>query len=527
MLSAVILRALAKDPAARFPTASALVVALAEALNLPIPHGLSAANGSLEVNSNPLQNSPLSPHLPATACPPSVPLPRVPPATPLLAASMSGPSPAQAIKSEPDVLRSAGQTPPLSAVSQVSDQLTVGVAWQPGVGTKPPSLLGRAKRRSWLFLGVMAALLLAVLSSGLSAFFLLPQNRESSPPIVGHAFFLSSGQLNLDSSQGINDELQIHLQQIPNPAPGKAYYGWLVSEQSLTPPISLGRLRASYGTVDSFYQGDAQHTNLLENMSAFLLTEDSASVPPVNPSLDKSTWRYYAAFSQKPNPADTKYHASLLDHLRHLLAEEPTLSSLHLHGGLDIWLFRNTEKVLEWVSAARDDWQNNAFDEMYSQCIRVLDYLDGSEYVATEVPPGTPLLVNQTYSHIGLLMLDRQRQKYMGYLYHIGLHLKALSQVPGVTEDQKKLAIQIDEEINNVNLWLMQLHADAAQLVRLHRQEWSQSSTLSLLNDMLTNAEHALVGRVDPLTRQVAGGVADIHRSIQLLATFAIQPYSS
>jgi hypothetical protein len=243
--------------------------------------------------------------------------------------------------------------------------------------------------------------------------------------------------------------------------------------------------------------------------------------------VDKGTWRYYAAFSQKPNPADTKYHASLLDHLRHLLAEEPTLSSMHLHGGLDIWLFRNTEKVLEWVSAARDDWQNNAFDEMYSQCIRVLDYLDRSDYVGTEVPPGTPLLANQTYSNIGLLMLDHQRQKHIGYLYHIGLHLKSLSQMQDVTDDQKKLAIQIDKEINNVNLWLMQLHGDAARLAMMNRQEWAQPSTLSLLNDMLTNAEHALVGRVDPLTGQVAGGVADIHRSIQFLATFDVQPYSS
>src|SRR5207248_9395937 len=44
-LTGVILRALAKDPAARFPTASAMVAALAEAFNMPIPKTLNVPSG--------------------------------------------------------------------------------------------------------------------------------------------------------------------------------------------------------------------------------------------------------------------------------------------------------------------------------------------------------------------------------------------------------------------------------------------------------------------------------------------------
>jgi hypothetical protein len=38
--------------------------------------------------------------------------------------------------------------------------------------------------------------------------------------LVGHAYFLSSGQFNANSPQGINDEVQIDLSAIPDPSPG-------------------------------------------------------------------------------------------------------------------------------------------------------------------------------------------------------------------------------------------------------------------------------------------------------------------
>ncbi len=38
---------------------------------------------------------------------------------------------------------------------------------------------------------------------------------------------------------------------------------------------------------------------------------------------------------------------SLLDHLRHLLANDPDLVKLHLTGGLNTWAYRNTQKILQ------------------------------------------------------------------------------------------------------------------------------------------------------------------------------------
>src|SRR5205085_12152625 len=159
--------------------------------------------------------------------------------------------------------------------------------------------------------------------------------RTPTGQIMGHIYFLSSEQLSEDSSQGIDDEVQIDLHNLANPAPGKSYYGWLLRDENLGEANStfLGKLPVNSGNVDMLYTGDAQHSNLLEVDSRFLITEEDAAITPITPSPDYSTWRYYAEFPQSPNPADPN-HYSFLDHLRHLLASDPTLNDLEMPGGL-------------------------------------------------------------------------------------------------------------------------------------------------------------------------------------------------
>ena len=100
----------------------------------------------------------------------------------------------------------------------------------------------------------------------------------------------------------------------------------------------------------------------------------------------------------------------LLNHLRHLLASDPTLNLLGMPGGLDIWLFRNTQKVLEWSGSARDDWSLQNTGLMHRQFIRILDYLDGLSYVQNDVPVDSPVLVNARLARVSLLEFDVQHQ---------------------------------------------------------------------------------------------------------------------
>jgi len=343
------------------------------------------------------------------------------------------------------------------------------------------------------------------------------------PHVVGHIFFDSSGQVQESSSQGIADEIDLNLTNIPAPATGKSDYAWLLNDDTAEgKALLLGTLAINHGAVHLHYAGDAEHTNLLGVSNRLLITEEAATPTPDLPSLDTRTWRYTAQIPQTPNPQDTVHHFSLLSHLRHLLASDPMLEQVGLPGGLDIWLFRNTQKILEWAGSARDDWSPAGVGILRRQCIRVLDYLDGANYVQNDVPPGTPNLVNEHIGRVGLLEFDVQHQEPPGYLYHIGLHLHGLATSPGATAAQKQLAIQIDTALSKVELLLEQIRQDAKQLVNRTDAQLLQASSFTLLDAMVKHAQDMFVGQFDPATGEIANGITQIHYAIQRLATLEV-----
>ncbi len=341
--------------------------------------------------------------------------------------------------------------------------------------------------------------------------------------IVGHVFFMSSGQVNETSSQGIADEVELDLSHISSPAAGNSLYAWLIGDDPAEGnTLLLGTLSINNGNVHLQYMGDAQHTNLLALASRFLITEEPTSPAPIVPSPDTRTWRYSASFPRTPDPLDTAHHFSLLDHLRHLLALDPTMQELGLPGGLDIWLFRNVQKILEWAGSARDDWSVPNTDFMHRQFIRILDYLDGLKNIQNDISPQTPVLVDAHIAQVGLLEFDPQHQEPPGLLYHIGIHLNGLVQSPGASPTQKQLATHIDTAINKVQVWLEQVHQDAKKLFAMNATQLVQPSALSILDDMVTNAQLAFTGQFDATTGNIQNGVTQIHYAIELLATMEV-----
>ena len=530
-LSAVILRSLAKDPAARFPSASSMAAALAEALTSPSAVDLSQTL----VVGRPATHNPAEPHLPPALTPSSPSLPIASASSPFPPAVLSTPvfsapsSDGQTLPTTP-VSNSAG-TPPGVYPAQNPPSFTLAQS-PPVLAFPPPSPSEKGKRLRGWYIVLIAALMITLIGGGLGAFLVLshrsPATAVAPTQVVGHAFFVSSGQVNEHSSQGINDEVEIDLQNIPDPAPGKSYYAWLEPDKgmNMAAPILLGTLPVHQGQVHYLYPGDQQHTNLLEITSRFLITEENANVLPTIPTPDSSAWRYSAEF-----PPPSSAHAmdmsnmsdlSVLDHLRHLLAEAPELKQIGLSGGLDIWLFRNTQKILEWAGSARDDWQGKDTPFMHRQFVRMLDYLDGLSFVQADAP-GEPVLVDSPLAQIALLDLSHHR--FPSYLYQIDLHLNAMLQSPNVTPGQRLLAARIDIAIKDTIVWLEQVHQDAVHLVKMSSAQLLQSSTLSILDDMVTQALYAFVGRIDPASGQLEEGVVQVHYDIQRLATFDIKPY--
>ena len=514
-LSAVVMRCIAKDPKERFTSASALVAALTNAsgpnsVNISHPENVGQSSSSFATHER---------DMPTVISAKMSPLPA--------GIVSSGPMYASNVQmggiSQPYTLAQGVDKSPVGAINR-----PLPVQHTPVVVSMPPPAAPPSKRpgRRGLFIALVGILILALIGSALGAYFTFFAKGTSAttttPEVIGHAYFASSGFISTDSRQGITDELQVNLANV-SPAPtGKSYYAWLLNDKTLDwKPIYLGPLTYNNGTFNLFYPGDVLHSNLLATNSRFLVTEEDASTAPSSPSLDPHSWVYYAEFSQiKPVPTDPKSY-SLYDHIRHLLADDPKVKAAGLTGGLDIWLYRNTQKVLEWAGSARDSWKYKSVGFIHRQLIRMIDYLDGTLYAQKDIS-GQSILADKNISKIGLLTSDPLTQDPPGYLYHIGKHLHEITALPQTSATQKALAIQIKQEIDGVNLWMMSIKADVLKLYAMDTAHLTGKDGLTLLDEVATLANDAFVGKVNT-NAQVTGGVAQIHYAIQRMATFDIR----
>ncbi len=562
-LTMVIMTALNKDPNARFARATTMTAAIAEALHVPLPDGKGQPAYPPDVRNMPTYISSPSQHIEIGASPSSTPAftpssPSLPPYSGSMpsetaASGSSGTAlPAQLTPQQPTPLPSTASSAPwqpflasasgggaagISPTNVIQPPLAPPSPLSTQLPSQPPLRTGRRWKN--LYTVLVALIILALLGSVLGAYFLF--FHKNNPPVAlqvpgGQAVFLSSGQFDFGTAQGIADQLQITLRNIPDPQAGKSYYAWLladkhpqVEQQTLQPPLQftlpllLGRLPVSQGTINFSYTAP-NHGNLISVASRMLITEENSSGTPRGPAADRSTWRYYAEIPQTPygNPA-----LSALDHIRHMFYKETVLPVLGLAGGLDVWLFRNTEKVLEWSISARDDYHPIVSDPttIHSLFVFILDYLDGSPNVALDVPGGI-VAADPIISKVALLSvvpaqtnLSDVTHNPPGYVDHLALHLNGVIQAPDATPQMRKLATQIIEALNNAKTWLKQVRGYAQQLVKMDATQLAQPSTLTMLNNMLTNATYAYIGQLDPKTDQVVPGVLQVHYDVQQLAT--------
>jgi hypothetical protein len=416
-------------------------------------------------------------------------------------------------------------------------QETVSTEWPPQTippfPQQPPLAPARkrsAKRRITLIATMVAlliiagAVLLPALFSGQPGL-MAAMNPQAGPPVttVGQLSFTSSGQLDPSSSKGLNDTITVSLHDLSTPAAGQSYYGWLTPDQGddHTRPLLLGKLTITGGKAQLTYM-HPDHADLLVSYSGFEVTEQPSNPTPMTPPLDTKALRYKGFIPNTPMPGDEK-HYSLLSHLRHLLAKDPTLQDIGLQGGLDIWLYRNSGKVLEWSSAARDDHGPEAADSIHRHMIRVLEYLDGVAYVynSGDLPPGSPLLVDPTVGRLGLLEVN-QTQALPAYLTHVDVHLQGLIFAPGHLQAQQQLATKIDNALKIDASLFQKVRQDAAKLVKMDAAQLKSNEALSLLNDMVTNATTAYAGQFDPTTGGNINGIVWIHNELQGLATMTV-----
>ncbi len=297
-LSAVVLQSIAKDPQARFPSASAMTLAIAQALGVPAPASLSKSrivNEQTEYNplqpAGPLQG--MVPHPPA-----------ITPSSPAQFTPASAGYPGALLNSSPYLTPGTtdSQFPGIGGFNspQVDHQL------QPPP-VSPPAVPVPRTRRKALYIALIASVLLLLV--GISAFvvpsLLSPKNGTPTPntsaSVVGQIVFSSSQNVAYNHTY---DQLQITLNNIPSPPAGQKYYAWLENSNSEAQVVPHWALQVSNGTVDDHFVA-ANHADLLKGNSLFLITEEDASVAPTIPSPNLDTHLYYADISQgsAPSPA--------------------------------------------------------------------------------------------------------------------------------------------------------------------------------------------------------------------------------
>jgi hypothetical protein len=340
---------------------------------------------------------------------------------------------------------------------------------------------------------------------------------------VGQLLFLGSGQVRDNSSQGVADTVRLQLELQRGPAIGKQYYAWLLPDQETpeAPAILLGPL-SRQGQVGLVIYSDPQHTNLLASMSRLLVTEQDASISPLSPSTDRRNWRYVASIAQI-RPSGTAYSPyTLLDHIRHLLAKEPTLEAHDLHGGLVIWLEHNISRLAEWSTSARDDWRsgsNTSISQMRQQLTRLLIALDGISYVARELPANTSDagLVDPPIDNIGLLPLESEQDAF-SLVTDVDFHLQGVAASPGVSAYQQQESAKILAVMDHINAWLIKARDDDRRLLGMSDQQLQEQGALNLLNDLQMNAVSAFSGQADQATGARQEGAQWVFQEAQHLA---------
>lgn len=287
-VSAIILKSISKSPEDRYFSATDMTMALAQALNIPLP-GRSGSSVS-NAGHNPLPGTSLFP---------------------MPSSGISGGTPSHSggynnVRAQEH--RNPTMTPPYSspearpALTPPSPGYTPYFGFAPEGSAQPQvqsaqsshssrfqlqSTRGRVLLFSILFLFLL-------LIGGIGIVALQGRNPSSATlaPVAGHIVFFHSAS----TAAGNYDQIEIDISTVPPPPQGYVYYGWLVSNTLENSPAHW-ELTYNNGTLHLGKQSYPGHANLLKPGTLFLVTRETAGSSPAVPYTDPQARLYYTQIS--------------------------------------------------------------------------------------------------------------------------------------------------------------------------------------------------------------------------------------
>lgn len=488
-LSEVILRAMAKDTATRFPMASLLAAAVSDACSTQKDIRISLGNPATFREDEATTTTPSGP-LPASilgvAQPPVTPQPRIiskplpseskqPAAsqtnslptvpTPVISEQLprvTSPlslqtnklpliTPTGKVPIPPSLSTPSQPLPPL--IHQVSPSFSQSLPVVRPPAT-PPALISSQStashevvRRRRRFIDepvyvVTAALVLVllVIGSAIGTLLAIKPGTPSQPTIkvpTGNVYFQ-------DDALGHSDTLHIQLQNVAAPPEGKSYVVWLQDTQGNT--TMLGQLAAPQnGSLSFSYPGDAQHSNLLLNtQSIFITYEDTDSHPS--------------------NPTDNKIYQATLDtpsfpHIKDILAVTPELPA---HQSVIVALFESIKSINDKANSIVDSLQGtHDYGLVRRQAVRIIETIDGTNYARStgDLPAKYP---SELGTRIGLLSSPNQR----GYIDILSLHVNQVKQTAGKDTTLLGHVQNVQNAITDLQDWVQKMRTYAVHILK-------------------------------------------------------------
>jgi len=528
-LSEVILRAMSKDPDARYKKASQLAAAIADACSLQSmlyvsdekpgidneeeTYNIKKENsGSLLGVSQPLR------------MPTSQPLPRV--SGPLTGISGKHPAiqtnPRVPVPSPHPTRLTASEKLPVVSASNLEDaslltptqstKIMVPTPYSAMAPTPSAPLplqesapLKIPQRRPLIDTPIIVAsavllLVLIVLASAMGADMLLNSKHAATgikPGMTGHVFFV-------DDALGHNDQMHIEMQNVPTPPDGKKYVAWYQDENDQVQ--LLGPLTLQNGTISFTYTGNSQHSNLLTRIQSLSITqEDSNNVP----QLPSNQTVYQAQFDYATLPS-----------LKNILYATPGLPG---HQSVVADLLDSVKSMNDKAGSINDSLQVHPdLGLVRRQAIRIIEMIDGTKYA---INSGDLPAKYHSLGHVSIGLLSSPERQ--GYLDILAAQLDSFKQAAGGNQAQLKRVQNVENAIIDLRDWIQKIRIYDVQILKA--AVLTNPAIISVALQLKNTAADSYIGRTvppDPAPKPVLGsaGAYQAYIEAQYLAELDLNP---